>query len=445
MSTVASSGEPQLKTRLQAIIERLDHYAARLERLRDSRAVFTRLYVDMTRALERELPTRNWNDAGWIVRLAEAFSARYVDALDAFDAGREPSQAWEILMSTMRRRRTSVLQDLVAGMVGHIVHDLPFALCDLVPGGASGDLAPHIADYQQMNDVLGDAIDRLKRDVERRFDPWLRWLDRLVGKTDDILTDYGIRLSRAAAWYNACRLLDPAARAEALASLEASPVAFLNELFNPPLLPVRLAVRTVSTAVSWGRRWPMPPVPAVAASPATPNQRYYFSTGAGTWRGTFRYSITSFGTFMRAKLGLTNKLLALGMAATMLLFRRARIDSRIDAYPDQGPLGVATNDVRISLFGVRLYTLLEQYALAADGEAVFVRSYERFGPFPLLLNREKKHPAKVTDGGAHATYYDMPLLGDTWTGRYTVSGGGKHVESTLTCPWATATETIDKQ
>ena len=127
----------------------------------------------------------------------------------------------------------------------------------------------------------------------------------------------------------------------------------------------------------------------------------------------------------------------------MAIFRRARIDSTIDAFPEQGPYGVATNDVRISLCGVTLYWLLEQYALDADGASVFVRSYERFGPVSSLFNVEKRHPAKVTNEGRNATYW-IPLLGADWVGEYVVGTDGNHLESVLTCPWARATESIER-
>ena len=429
---------------LEALIVRLEHYEARLGRLRDSRVVFTRLYAHMTRALADQLPERTWQDAGWVVTLGEKFAGRYVAAIDAFDAGQTPSAAWEALQSTMRSRRTSVLQDLIAGMAGHIVHDLPLALCAVGLVEEAGGDRSHVADYHLMNDVLGAAIGPLKLDIERHFDPWLRWLDHVAGKSDDILSNYGIRLSRAAAWYNAVRLLDPAAAEEARDALESSPIALMKQVFDPPSIPVRLLIRLVSQTVSLGRRWPRPAVPAVAASIELPNQRYYFGTGARRWRGAFRYAITDWRVFLKTKLGFWNRMLALGMAVIIAVFQKARIDSVIDAYPDQGPCGVATNDVRVSLLGLPLYVLLEQYALGADGEAVFVRSYERFGPFPFLFNREKKHPAKVTHGGARATYYDMPLLGDLWFGEYEVLDEGRHVESVLTSSWARATESIDR-
>ena len=81
------------KARLTCVAERLEEYAVRLEQLDDSRCVFTRIYAQMTEALRDGLLDKAWNDADWVVELAEAFSMRYFAALDAFDAGQDPGPA----------------------------------------------------------------------------------------------------------------------------------------------------------------------------------------------------------------------------------------------------------------------------------------------------------------------------------------------------------------
>ena len=426
---------------LPAIVEKLEHYATRLERCHDSRCVFTKIYALLTLALGDAVSTRRWEDARWVETLAAHFSARYLAALDAFDLGEDPGPAWSTLQTTMRSVRSSVLQDLLAGMIGHIVHDLPYALEDARLSDDAG--RSHIADYHAVNDVLADQIEPFRTLIERRYNPWLRWLDWLGRTETSILTSYGIRLSRAAAWYNANRLLDPVDRARAAAALEKSPLVSLDQIFRSPIPVVRQVVRAFDVAISLGRRWPQSPLPDLPRPAETPSQRYYFTVGAGTWRGEFHYRITGWRAFWAAKLGFKNRALALAMSVVMGVFQKARIDSEIEAYPDQNLRGVATNLVRISLLGITLYLLREQYALGADGESVYVRSYERFGPFAWLLNVEKGHPAKVTERGAHATYW-IPLLGADWIGEYDVAADQKRIESVLSCAWARATESIEK-
>src|SRR5262249_25412336 len=80
------AGLPDANDRLANIAARLDRYAIRFERLDDSRCVFTHLDARLTWTLAHELAQGQWRDAGWVVRLAEAFSQRYLAAVDAFDA-----------------------------------------------------------------------------------------------------------------------------------------------------------------------------------------------------------------------------------------------------------------------------------------------------------------------------------------------------------------------
>jgi hypothetical protein len=69
--TKSTSAAPNKVLDQGIVIDLLEHYEARPERLKDSRSVFTRPYARMTRALVRELATRTWHDAGWVAALAE--------------------------------------------------------------------------------------------------------------------------------------------------------------------------------------------------------------------------------------------------------------------------------------------------------------------------------------------------------------------------------------
>ncbi|HEX3233948.1 MAG TPA: DUF5995 family protein [Gemmatimonadales bacterium] len=428
--------------RLLQLSGKLQRYASRYEDARDSRCVFTHTYALMTAILGRELATKEWSEVEWVVVLAESFAARYFTALDSFDRNQDPGLAWRRIFEEINDRATSVVEDMAAGMTGHIVHDLPYALLDA--GFQSPDhAATRISDYHRVNDILTSAIDPIIDSVTARYNPWLRWLDRLGRKDIDVLTSYGIRVSRGMAWYNAVRLGDPAERERAREAIEQSPRQFLQLLFRPRAWSLRFLIRALDAAISLGRRWPRPE-PYSASWPARllPNQTYY-STGVGNWTGSFTFRVTGWPRFWSARLGFQNRVLVIGMALLMGLLRRARITSTIVGYPDQNEAGVATNLVRISAFGMTLYLLREEYILSPDGTQVCVRSSERFGPVRFLFNREKAHPAEVREGGERATYF-IPLLGASWIGEYEVLQNGHHIQSLLTCEWAEARESIDR-
>lgn len=232
---------------LDSLASQLEVLAARYESERDSRCVFTGAYALMTHRIKAEVERGDLDDPEWVAALAEEFGARYLAALTAFDRKDELPEAWRSVFETICLRRTSPLEDLVFAMAAHIVRDLPHALLSvkLEEAGRS-----HIRDFHAVNAIMGHAVDEIQTEVGRRYAPYLRWLDQLGRAEDELLTNYGIRLSRGMAWYNATRLLDPGSTAAATKSIEHSPGEFIDEVMKQPLL------RLLRLLVSVFRRWP---------------------------------------------------------------------------------------------------------------------------------------------------------------------------------------------
>jgi hypothetical protein len=240
---------------LATIAERLAEYARRYERQRDSRCVFTHAYALLTLALERRLADGGGEDREFLLAIAQPFAGRYFAALDAWDERRwdEVSPGWRIVFERICDRRTSPLEDLVTGVYAHIVHDLPFALASIARDGRIGP----IDTYQGVSDTIAGAMDGIVDDVSRRYSPWIRWLDHLAGESDEVLSDYGIRLGRGMAWYNAQRLLAPETHDAAARALDRSTLVFVERLLEPPITaPGGLALRALRALTSLFRRWP---------------------------------------------------------------------------------------------------------------------------------------------------------------------------------------------
>jgi hypothetical protein len=245
----ASSAE-----RLAALAARLDASARALEERKDSRCVFTHAYSLMTRRIAAELPASDLDDPDWVVEVAEAFAAKYFFALEAYDGDGEPPAAWRAVFATISSRRTSVLEDLVFGVYAHIVRDLPHTLQEvglLDPGGRS-----RLRDHHTVTAIVGRAIDDVQASVSERYGPYVRSLDRIGKRYDEILTNYGIRLSRGMAWYNALRLDDPRSAASAAAAVEESTRVFVAQVMDPPLVSARIVLRAARWLAAHFRRWP---------------------------------------------------------------------------------------------------------------------------------------------------------------------------------------------
>ena len=233
---------------------RLDSCAGALEARKDSRCVFARAYALMTRRIAAELPTSDLDDPEWVVDLAEAFAAKYFSALDAYDRGGEPPEAWRAVFATIASRRTSVVEDLVFGVYAHIVRDLPHTLQEV--GLVDGDGRSRLRDHHTVTAIVGRAIDDVQHAVSDRYAPYVRWLDHVGAGYDEILTNYGIRLSRGMAWYNALRLDDTRSAPSAAASVEESTRVFVAQVMSPPLLSARVFLRAARWLAALLRRWP---------------------------------------------------------------------------------------------------------------------------------------------------------------------------------------------
>jgi len=249
--TIAADPAALRRQRLGAVINELRRRADELETQHDGRCVFTRTYARMTLRLADCLEDGRFDNPEWVTSLAEAFVARYRAALD----GTSNSRAWKEVFAaiTGRRPRTSVIEDLVFAMTAHIVRDLPYALRDadfLAPGPS------RIHDFHAVNAIMGEALEDIQADISQRYSPAVKVFDRLGKRYDEILTGYGIRLSRGMAWYNAMRLSDPTSRSDAARSIEESPLVFMRNVLSPKLWPIGIMLRAMRVIASFGRRWP---------------------------------------------------------------------------------------------------------------------------------------------------------------------------------------------
>jgi len=255
---MSSPDQPSLSDlpgRLLRLADRLEEYRTKYEATRDSRAIFTYAYVEITRTLASKLFQAEFKHPEWVVSLAEHFASHYVGALQAWDHDRENvPPAWKIVFETISRKRTSVLEDLVLAMTAHIVHDLPLSLVEVGLSATNGE--SHIFDFHHMNDVLASDIQPIADGVTARYEPFFRWLDHLERRHTVVLTNFGFRVSRGVAWYNACRLLDPLSEKAALQSITNSVVTLIDDVRKPPVWSLRLLFRGFRWIAALFRVWP---------------------------------------------------------------------------------------------------------------------------------------------------------------------------------------------
>jgi hypothetical protein len=249
--------------RVDALADDIATYHRRYEAARDSRAVFAYAYGDLTRDLADRLAAGDTFDSpGWVADLAVAFGERYMAAMDGIDRCEETAEVpldeavprpWADVYRATCRARSTVLEDLVFAMGAHVTYDLPHALLDVGLDGA------HLADYHRMNDVLAARTDDVQATVTARYNRLLGRLDRLAGGTDELFTDYWLRIGRAVAWYNAARLQSPRSRSAAEGSIERATFHLIESARSSGPVPLRWGLRAYRGLLPLARRWPETP------------------------------------------------------------------------------------------------------------------------------------------------------------------------------------------
>ena len=187
---------------VEEVIARLESIEAPLGRA-DGVGCFTRLYLDVTRAVQTQLAkAATFENPPFLARLDVVFAGLYLEAVDAHarDPHRVP-RAWAPLFDMRGKPGIAPLQFALAGMNAHINRDLPVALvaCWRELGPSPTDQR----DFDRVNDVLARVEGSVK---EHYLGGTLRALDRLVHRVDridDVVAMWDVRRARDAAWVNA--------------------------------------------------------------------------------------------------------------------------------------------------------------------------------------------------------------------------------------------------
>jgi hypothetical protein len=263
---------------LIATAKQLRSYVEKYEASHDERAIFAYAYFLVTSRLASALVNNEYKFESpmWVAQLGVAFSELFFEAMSAIDQNLEfgmqkkaitslkdkVSQPWVDVYEAIWNHKSYVYEELVYSMMAHISHDLTKALIIV---GQEGKGQSHICDFHTMNAVLASDIPLLEKDLAKRYNPFLRLLDKLAGGYDRFLSNYGIRVARGIAWYNACRLRDPSSVTEAEETIASSTKQFIETVRRPQSWSLRYVVRFFRFAIPAFHFWPKPGVGLEAA------------------------------------------------------------------------------------------------------------------------------------------------------------------------------------
>jgi Family of unknown function (DUF5995) len=183
------------------VIARMQAIDAQLPR-KDGLAIFNRLYLQVTRAVDSASAGTEFERPDFLARLDVVFAGLYFDAEATISSNASCPIAWRPLIKTRSQNREPV-QFALAGMAAHINHDLPIAVvgtCKEFGLAPDDDTAIH-RDYQRVDGILGT----VETQIASWFDTGLvaDIEDVTPRKTDEAIAMWSLVGARDVAWEHA--------------------------------------------------------------------------------------------------------------------------------------------------------------------------------------------------------------------------------------------------
>ena len=153
---------------IDAVVAEMQQRYAQLAPACDHRAPFALMYMRVTEGVKKPDAGR-FGDQDYLRRLDALFARLYFRAFDSYQAGRPTDPAWRIAFDAAKDGLTTGIGDMLLGMNAHISNDLPFAVLAAglkEKGGRSAQ-----ADFDAVNNLLGDVQDPMIREESQLFDP----------------------------------------------------------------------------------------------------------------------------------------------------------------------------------------------------------------------------------------------------------------------------------
>lgn len=183
----------QFTTSGDAVVSRMRALDAMLPE-RDGVAVFNRVYLAVTEAVDRRIAGSGFPDARAAITLDVRFAERYLAAVDAVADERRPPACWRPLFQFRRHPGVRPLQFALAGINAHIGHDLALAVVD-----SCRTLNCEPADLEDEFDRVGDLLVSLEERIREDLMPGPDLL-QIADPLTHLLGAFSLERARDATW-----------------------------------------------------------------------------------------------------------------------------------------------------------------------------------------------------------------------------------------------------
>jgi hypothetical protein len=160
----------------------------------DGIAVFNRVYLAVTREVDRRIDTGRFPDPRAAVTLDVRFAQRYLDAVEPVPADRRPPACWRPLLQFRRHPGVRPLQFALAGINAHIGHDLALAVVD-----ACRSLGCEPAELEDQFDRVGEVLGSLEQRIREELMPGPDLL-QIADPLTHLLGSWSLERARDATW-----------------------------------------------------------------------------------------------------------------------------------------------------------------------------------------------------------------------------------------------------
>ncbi|MER7053842.1 MULTISPECIES: DUF5995 family protein [unclassified Streptomyces] len=161
---------------------------------RDGVAVFNRVYLAVTEAVDRHIDSGRFTDARAAIALDVRFAERYLTAVEALEQGHRPPACWRPLFQFRRHPGVRPLQFALAGINAHIGHDLALAVVD-----TCRTLGCEPVELEDEFDRVGDLLVSLEERVRDELTPGPDVL-QVADPLTHLIGSWSLERARDATW-----------------------------------------------------------------------------------------------------------------------------------------------------------------------------------------------------------------------------------------------------
>jgi hypothetical protein len=222
-------------TTISEVIARLEQIVAWAKAEQSPLGYFAAVYLSMTRAVRDAIERGEFENGSRMEQMDVVFARRYVDAFDAWQAGRPTTQSWQLAFEASKDERLCAMQHILLGMNAHINLDLGIAAATVRQRDAIFGLR---RDFDRINDIIASLVNRTQEQLAEIWLPFA-WLDHLLRTEDEGYINFSIRVARGAAWKAALALAftpDADTEQQTVRKLDDAVAFFAKKILRPGIL-----------------------------------------------------------------------------------------------------------------------------------------------------------------------------------------------------------------